>query len=95
VSTPPGVPQRSTKLNFPEAELDWQTDAACTNLPLEVFYPERGVVSAVARRVCSSCEVRTACLEYALKHHEKYGIWGGLGETDRRALKRQRRSVSA
>ena len=42
-----------------------------------------------AKRVCMSCEVRAECLEYALEHDERFGIWGGLSERERRRLKRQ------
>jgi WhiB family redox-sensing transcriptional regulator len=39
--------------------------------------------------VCLSCEVRSECLEYALAHDERFGIWGGLSERERRRLKRR------
>jgi WhiB family redox-sensing transcriptional regulator len=42
-----------------------------------------------AKRVCLSCEVRQECLEYALAHDERFGIWGGLSERERRRLKRR------
>ncbi|MEY3132868.1 MAG: hypothetical protein RLZ29_1205, partial [Actinomycetota bacterium] len=35
-------------------------------------------------------EVREQCLEYALANGEKFGIWGGLSERERRRLRRQR-----
>ncbi len=31
------------------------------------------------------CEVRHECLEYALAHDERFGIWGGLSERERAA----------
>jgi WhiB family redox-sensing transcriptional regulator len=34
--------------------------------------------------------VRESCLEYALANGEKFGIWGGLSERERRRLRRQR-----
>ena len=40
--------------------------------------------------MCRSCEVRVECLEYALSHAEKFGIWGGLSERERRRVRRQR-----
>jgi len=40
--------------------------------------------------VCKGCEVREQCLDYALANGEKFGIWGGLSERERRRLRRQR-----
>jgi WhiB family redox-sensing transcriptional regulator len=32
--------------------------------------------------------VRAECLEYALEEDERFGIWGGMSERERRKLKR-------
>ena len=42
-----------------------------------------------AKRVCLTCEVRGECLEYALQNDERFGIWGGLSERERRKLKKK------
>ncbi|MGH2602021.1 MAG: WhiB family transcriptional regulator, partial [Dehalococcoidia bacterium] len=42
------------------------------------------------KEVCRGCVVRDQCLEYALSHSEKFGIWGGMSERERRRLRRQR-----
>ena len=42
-----------------------------------------------AKRVCLTCDVRGECLEYALAHDERFGIWGGLSERERRKLKKR------
>ena len=55
----------------------------------EAFFPEKGGSTREAKRVCRSCEVRAECLEYALEHDERFGIWGGLSERERRRLKRR------
>jgi WhiB family redox-sensing transcriptional regulator len=34
--------------------------------------------------------VREQCLEYAITHSEKFGIWGGLSERERRRIRRER-----
>ena len=70
-------------------EEDWQERALCAQTDPEVFFPEKGHTSTDAKRVCSRCEVKTECLEYALGHNEKFGIWGGLSERERRKLKRR------
>ena len=49
----------------------------------------RGHLRREAKRVCRSCDVRAECLEYALENDERFGIWGGMSERERRRLKRQ------
>ena len=71
------------------AEPAWQDRALCAQTDPEAFFPEKGGSTREAKRVCRSCEVRTECLEYALEHDERFGIWGGLSERERRRLKRQ------
>ncbi len=69
---------------FPE----WQENALCAQTDPESFFPEKGGSTREAKRICVSCEVRTQCLEYALAHDERFGIWGGLSERERRRLKK-------
>lgn len=70
------------------AEPAWQDRALCAQTDPEAFFPEKGGSTREAKRVCRSCEVRAECLEYALEHDERFGIWGGLSERERRRLKR-------
>ena len=70
-------------------ELDWQDQALCAQTDPEAFFPEKGGSTREAKRVCRSCEVRAECLEYALEHDERFGIWGGMSERERRRLKRE------
>ncbi|GGH37621.1 WhiB family transcriptional regulator [Microbacterium album] len=69
--------------------LAWQSDALCAQTDPEAFFPEKGGSTRDAKRICSSCDVRAECLEYALQNDERFGIWGGLSERERRKLKRQ------
>lgn len=71
-----------------EGAYAWQADALCAQTDPEAFFPEKGGSTREAKRVCQSCTVRTECLEYALAHDERFGIWGGLSERERRKLKR-------
>jgi len=66
----------------------WQELALCAQTDPEAFFPEKGGSTREAKRVCQSCEVRQECLEYALGNDERFGIWGGLSERERRRLKR-------
>ena len=76
-----------------EDELGWQDQALCAQTDPEAFFPEKGGSTREAKRVCRSCDVRAECLEYALEHDERFGIWGGMSERERRRLKRE--AVSA
>jgi WhiB family redox-sensing transcriptional regulator len=69
-------------------EDQWQERALCAQTDPEAFFPEKGGSTREAKRICQGCEVRDACLEYALAHDERFGIWGGLSERERRRLKR-------
>jgi WhiB family transcriptional regulator, redox-sensing transcriptional regulator len=66
----------------------WSKQAACHNIPAVVFYPEKGERTATAKAICALCPVRRPCLQYALDHDERFGVWGGLSERERRRLRR-------
>ncbi len=70
-------------------EMAWQEQALCAQTDPEAFFPEKGGSTREAKRVCLSCEVRPDCLEYALAQDERFGIWGGLSERERRRLKKR------
>ncbi|MDH4144456.1 MAG: WhiB family transcriptional regulator [Acidimicrobiia bacterium] len=71
-------------------ELSWQPYANCLGVDPDLFFPERGASTREAKEVCRGCVVRTDCLEYAIVHGEKFGIWGGLSERERRRIRRER-----
>jgi WhiB family redox-sensing transcriptional regulator len=83
----PGV--RPTTVNDDDSQLSWQADALCAQTDPESFFPEKGGSTREAKKICSSCEVRGECLEYALSNDERFGIWGGLSERERRKLRRR------
>lgn len=66
----------------------WTELALCAEVGDDFWFPEKGGSTAAAKRVCRSCVVRAECLEYALEHDERFGIWGGMSERERRRLKR-------
>ena len=68
----------------------WRELAACRGADLNLFFPGRGESAEPARRVCAACPVREPCLDYALRLGITHGIWGGLAERDRRALRSRR-----
>ena len=75
------------------AENPWRLDALCAETDPESFFPEKGGSTREAKRVCTGCEVRAECLEFALANDERFGIWGGLSERERRRLRLQRREA--
>jgi WhiB family transcriptional regulator, redox-sensing transcriptional regulator len=76
--------------------MDWVHRARCKNEDPELFFPIGTTGPAAiqierAKSVCSQCEVRSECLEWAMATAQDAGVWGGLSEEERRALRRARR----
>jgi WhiB family redox-sensing transcriptional regulator len=67
----------------------WQERALCAETDPEAFFPEKGGSTREAKKICTGCEVKAECLEYALANDERFGIWGGLSERERRRLRRR------
>ena len=74
---------------FGAVEQEWQDQALCAQTDPEAFFPEKGGSTREAKKVCASCDVKAECLEYALANDERFGIWGGLSERERRRIKKQ------
>ena len=83
-----GVPGVRRPLSDDDNALAWQSDALCAQTDPEAFFPEKGGSTRDAKKICASCEVRAQCLEYALQNDERFGIWGGLSERERRKLRK-------
>jgi WhiB family redox-sensing transcriptional regulator len=73
-------------------DLSWRDLGACQGMPIDLFFPERGDSTEEAKEVCRGCVVRAQCLEYALENSERFGIWGGTSERQRRRMRRARRT---
>ena len=71
-------------------DLSWQRRANCMGVDPDLFFPERGASTKEAKEVCRGCVVREECLEFALSNGEKFGIWGGMSERERRRIRRAR-----
>lgn len=67
----------------------WMDMGLCREVG-QIFHPEKNERAKVAeaKRICQTCDVQAQCLEYALKTHERWGIWGGYTERERRRLRR-------
>ncbi len=71
-------------------DLAWQDLANCRGADPDLFFPERGASTRAAKAICGECQVRADCLEFAIVSSEKFGIWGGLSERERRKIRRER-----
>ena len=74
--------------------MDWRHRAECLTKDPELFFPvgTRGPALAQveeAKKVCRRCEVREECLRWALEAGQDHGVWGGMSEDERRAMKRR------
>jgi WhiB family transcriptional regulator, redox-sensing transcriptional regulator len=68
----------------------WKRQANCMGVDPDLFFPERGSSTREAKEVCRGCVVRDDCLEFAIANGEKFGIWGGMSERERRRVRRAR-----
>lgn len=81
---------------------DWMSKGKCNGLDPSLFFPSNsnGEVSA-AKRICNgpdlgaACPVRDECLDHAMEYDERFGVWGGTSERERRRLRRTWRKRSA
>lgn len=93
----PSLPSNARWTGAPETvpvTPDWRQEAACKGLDPDLWYPERGDLLVMAREVCARCPVRGECLDFALTEGEKFGVWGGMSERERRILRAKRRPGS-
>lgn len=77
------------------ADEDWRERSLCPQTDPEIFFPDVGHTANAAKKICNQCEVRAACLEWALASGETSGVWGGLSEAERRRLLRRPIGVSS
>jgi WhiB family transcriptional regulator, redox-sensing transcriptional regulator len=74
--------------------MDWRHRAACRDEDPELFFPEGTVGPALlqveqAKAVCRLCSVVDDCLQWALETGQDAGVWGGMSEKERRAVRRR------
>lgn len=72
---------------------NWAERAACKGLDPAIFYPPTDEEAGPAKAICGQCQVRMDCLEYAIDHREKNGVWGGETERERLRIVRRRRRL--
>lgn len=93
------IEERKPAANFPWEDREaWSLEGLCLGLGKKadkIFFPEQGGNTKEAKCLCARCPVRTQCLEYALRRGEKFGIWGGKTEKERRKMRREQRLQEA
>ncbi len=82
------------------SELAWRVEAACLHHPPEWWFPADEVVPGVeekhsdgnhamhAKAICANCPVAVPCGTWAVINGEKFGIWGGIGGSKLKWLRR-------
>jgi WhiB family redox-sensing transcriptional regulator len=78
---------------FGDDEEDWRERAVCAQVDPDLFFPEKGGSTRDAKKLCLSCPVGEECLDFALENEERFGIWGGKSERERRRLVKQAESA--
>ena len=76
-------------------EIPWQAFGLCAQVDPELFFPEPGDSATAAKEICGRCDVQAECLDWALERGERFGVWGGTTELDRRELRKATRPAPA
>jgi WhiB family redox-sensing transcriptional regulator len=67
----------------------WRDQAACLEVVTADYYPffaDSAELQAEAVTICDTCPVRDACLTFAVRTGQQYGIWGGQPQQIIRSL---------
>jgi len=83
------TPPKALYMMMNEELFTWREEAACRGMDPALFFPGPDEDPERALAVCRTCPVRDECLEWAIAAHERYGIWGGTTEQERRRLARR------
>ncbi len=75
-------------------DTSWMAIGRCAEEDPSFFFPNDGVGVLRAQRLCKTCSVMDACLEYALRNRIDHGVWGGCSERERRRILKRRRSAN-
>lgn len=77
---------------FPYDPAAWMEDGSCVRVDSELFFPGLGASTRDAKTVCAGCPVIAECLNYAIRHNERFGVWGGMSTNERDEIQRRRAS---
>jgi hypothetical protein len=86
---PPLLLELAVALGLTFADQTWRERAECRGQTTEWWYPSQGAQVSDQKAVCARCNAREECLQHALDHEERFGIWGGVGERTRRIARKR------
>lgn len=70
-------------------DLAWQASAMCAQTDPDAFHVDKGGSTALAKRICGTCEVRSPCLGWVMglereqPESHRQGVFGGFSAHDR------------
>ena len=67
-------------------ERPWVVYSACREADPEIFFAATRADERAALAVCTTCAVADQCLEFAIETRERFGVWGGTNERERRRM---------
>ena len=70
-------------------ERPWMVFAACRDEDPDLFFAATKDLTRQALAICDICPVKEDCLQYALEARERFGVWGGTTEKQRRKIVRR------
>jgi WhiB family redox-sensing transcriptional regulator len=69
-------------------ERPWAVFSACHTADPSLFFGGTRADERAAVIICSTCTVKDECLEFALGTRERFGVWGGTTERERKRMLR-------
>ncbi|HEV2634211.1 MAG TPA: WhiB family transcriptional regulator [Actinocrinis sp.] len=94
-------PRRSPPGTLPDEPELWWESGACRGADPVLFFPpeqdgprKRADRESAAIALCGHCPVRRTCLDHALAVPERFGVWGGTTEIERRNFRRRTRALA-
>jgi WhiB family redox-sensing transcriptional regulator len=70
---------------------DWRDQGLCRQADPEEFFAKSTPAIQRAKRICRACPVRPQCVQFAVTNGERFGVWGGLSQTELRPLRNRHR----
>lgn len=72
----------------------WKQVGLCRGVDPDLFFPERGGDTRTPKAICKQCAIQEQCLEFAIANGERFGVWGGKTERERRSMRSARRRLT-
>jgi hypothetical protein len=73
----------------------WVRDGDCTRVDPEAWFPDVGGSPKAAKEICRGCPSKEPCLQWAMEHNERWGVWGATTYEERVKIRRARQETAA